>query len=238
MLAKTIYKYVSYALLFLNLFFLSAVISFQISLKGEMVTLPDLSGNTLAESKAILTGKKLYLVQSGLQLSNRWESGKVISQEPLAGSKIKINKIVKVILSAGKEKVIVPQLTGKNIQAVTQILKDLGLRKGKISHVHTPKYAAGKIIAQHPFSFDEVAKNSPISLLVSQGENEKKYLMPDLIGKKATAVIAKLKELDFRVGDVRYSFYPGLEPGIIIKQFPPLGFRIQKRNLITLEVSK
>ena len=62
--------------------------------------------------------------------------------------------------------------------------------------------------------------------------------MPDLIGKKSAPVISKLKRMDFRVGVVRYSYYPGLEPGIIIKLLPPHGYRIQKNNLITLEVSK
>jgi len=62
--------------------------------------------------------------------------------------------------------------------------------------------------------------------------------MPDLIGKKAEIVRAKLKELDFRVEDIRYTSYPGLEAGITIKQFPPQGYLIQKKYPITLEVSK
>jgi len=67
---------------------------------------------------------------------------------------------------------------------------------------------------------------------------EKKYLMPDLIGKQTEIVIARLRELNFRVEDARRTYYPGLDPGIIIKQFPPHGFMIQKNFPITLEVSK
>ena len=62
--------------------------------------------------------------------------------------------------------------------------------------------------------------------------------MPDLIGKKAQATITKLQALGFKVADVRHVFYPGLDAGIIIKQFPPHGYGIAKRNLITLEVSR
>lgn len=62
--------------------------------------------------------------------------------------------------------------------------------------------------------------------------------MPDLLGKRADFVRAKLKEMEFNVGDVRYAYYPRLESGIVIKQFPRHGYLIQKRNLITLEVSK
>ncbi len=55
--------------------------------------------------------------------------------------------------------------------------------------------------------------------------------MPDLIGRDARVVIARLHELDFKIGDIRYSYYPGLGKGVIIKQSPPNGYRIQKRNL-------
>jgi len=227
-----------FILIFLNLFFLSAILSYQFTMKGEMTTVPDLEGKTFDQAKEELFQKKLSIAQSGLQVHEKWERGKIIFQDPQAGSKIKLNKVVKVILSTGKEKVLVPNLIGKSFQTINQTLQESGLRKGKISHVHTPKYAAGKIMAQFPQQGEEVGRDTYISFLVSQGEIEKKYLMPDLIGKRAETVVAKLKEMDFRVGDIRYVLYPGLESGIIIKQFPTQGFRIQKRNLITLEVSK
>ena len=73
----------------------------------------------------------------------------------------------------------------------------------------------------------------------TEGEKEEKYVMPDLIGKHADRVTAYLKKKGFRVSDLRESFYPGIESGIIINQlFPKPGYPVQKRTLITLEVSK
>lgn len=235
---KKLYDFSFYILLLLVIFFLCANISYQIVLKGEMVNLPDLTDKTMAEAKAILAKKKLSLVQKGVQFDNHRENGKIILQDPSSGSKIKINKIVRVILSAGSEKVIVPQLVGKNLQTIDSILEEMGLRKGKVSQVHTAQYAAGKIIVQQPQPLEDIGRNSRLSFLVSQGQREKRYLMPDLIGKRADRVIVKLKAMEFRVEDLRYAYYPGLGSGIVIKQSPPQGFRIQKRNLITLEVSK
>lgn len=235
---KKIFNSLIYILIFLNIIFLSSILSYQVTLKGEMVTLPGLIGKSLEEAKNELARKKLSIAQRGVQFNNRWEKGKVIYQDPSPNSKIKINKVVKVILSAGSEKVEAPRLIGQNLQSIGEILREAGLRKGKTSQVHTSRFAAGKIIAQYPLASEEVGRNTNVSLLVSQGENEKKYLMPDLIGKRADFVIAKLKEMNFNVGDVRYAYYPRLGSGIVIKQTPPHGYRIQKRNLITLEVSK
>jgi len=235
---KKIYKIALLTLLVLNTFIISAFLSFSLILKGENVSVPDLLGMTLDQAAAELSVKKLFVEQNGVQLHEYLEQGKIIGQEPPANTKVKINETVKVIISAGKEKVFVPRLIGINLQDINTILVKNELRRGRISHVHTPKYAAGKVIAQYPLENEEVPIDTRVSLLISQGEKEQKYLMPDLIGKRASVIISSLKRMGFNVGDVRFQLYRGLESGIIIKQTPPQGFRIQKRNLITLEVSK
>ncbi len=238
MTINKIFKYSVITLSTLILFFLSALIAYQVTLSGEMVTIPDLTTKSMEEAKEILMEKKLFVIKSGIELHERIDKEKIIAQDPLAGSKVKINTAVKVVLSAGKEKVIVPRFIGRSLQAIGPEIIEAGLMKGKISHVHTPAYAAGKIVSQHPLDNEEVARGSRISFLVSQGEREKKFLMPDLIGKRASVVIEKLKELEFNIGHIRYSYYPGLDSGIIINQYPEPGSRIQRRNLITMEVSK
>ncbi len=224
-------------LLLANVFFLSAVIAFQITKKGEMITVPNLYGMSFPEARKELSKLRVSVIQVGIKLHDDLEQGLIISQEPANGSKIKLNQVVRVVVSAGKKKIIVPDLTGRTLESIPTTFQEIQLRKGRVSHVHTSKYAAGKIISQYPSAGQEVGINSKVDLLVSQGEWEKKYLMPDLLGKRSKIVIAVLRERGFRVGDIRRSYYPGLESGIIIDQIPKPGDRIQKRNIIRLEVS-
>lgn len=236
---KLFYEYGQTLILFLTVFFLSAIVSSRIITKGEMVTVPDLTGKTVAEARPELARKNLSLQEKGVEFNDRWERGRIIFQEPSAGSKIRTNKTVKIVLSGGSELVEIPRLGGRSLEAAAKTLTELGLEKGKISQIHTDQYAAGRIIAQDPPpSPQKIKRLTPINFLVSQGEREQKYLMPDLIGKKAQAMIDRLGAVGFKVADVRYVFYPGLDAGIIIKQFPPQGYGIAKRNLITLEVSR
>jgi serine/threonine-protein kinase len=238
MLNKKPIDYALYTLIYLILFFLTADLSSQIILRGELVSLPDLQGKSLEQARLELAAKKTALAIRGYQSDSRYEKGKILSQEPGPRSRVKANRTVSVIVSSGSESVTVPRLEGRSLETATQTLKSVGLRKGRISQIHTRQYAAGRIIAQQPPASEAIGRNAPVDILVSQGAWEARYIMPDLIEKNADAVIRQLKTLDFQVAEVHSSYYPGLGPGIIIKQSPAHGFRVQKRNQITLEVSK
>lgn len=238
MATKNIIKFILLLETALILFLASALITTSLILKGEIVTVPNLRGKTLDEGRTLLSRNLLSLSFTGTEFDSEIEKGLIISQDPPAGSKIKANRMVKVIVSAGSEIVEIPDLLGKSLETAVQTLASVGLSRGTISQVHSRQYPAGRIIAQAPKPGGKVKRMTAINLLISQGEQELKYVMPDLIGQRVDQAVARLNELGFRVANVRSSYYPGLEPGIIIKQTPPHGFPVQKRNLISLEVSK
>jgi beta-lactam-binding protein with PASTA domain len=185
-----------------------------------------------------LEPKKTALAIQDYRFDARYEKGRILAQDPPANSRMRANRAVKVIVSEGSELVTVPKLEGHSMEWAGQSLRDTGLRMGRISQIHTSQYAAGRIIAQQPSASEIVGRNARVNFLASQGAWEARYIMPDLIEMKAASVMRQLKAMDFQVTEVHYSYYPGLGPGIIIKQSPVHGFRVQKRNLITLEVSK
>jgi len=238
MAKKLLYNLALSSLLFLILFFLSAVIFSQILLKSEAVTVPDLTGETVAQARAELAKKDLSVAQSGTELSDRWERGLIVRQDPAAGSRIRVTKVVRVVTSSGSEKVTVPDLAGKSLDEALTMLQAAGLLKGKLTQVHTPRLAAGRVLDQKPEPGSVVERSLPVGLLLSQGDVDDRYIMPDLIGLKADGVIGRLNALGFKVADIRYVYYPGAAAGIVVKQDPPSGFRVKKRNRISLEVSR
>jgi serine/threonine-protein kinase len=226
-------------LVFFVVFFLSAILASRFIQKGDFISVPDLAGKTVAEAGAELAGKRLALQEDGTEFSDQFERGRIVLQDPPAGSRIRVNRNIKVVVSGGSEMIEVPQLTGRSLEAAVKTLAEIGLLKGQISQIHTPQHAAGRIIAQEPAAGSpRVKRNSTLDLLVSQGELEPKYIMPDLIERQATTTIARLNGLGFRVADIRYSYYPGHDPGTIINQFPRAGYSVSKRSLISLEVSR
>jgi serine/threonine-protein kinase len=235
---SVLYRVALYSTLFLIVFFLAAILFSQVVLKGETVAVPDLTGMSVPQARTELAKKDLSVAQRGAEFNDRWDRGLIVRQDPAPDSRVRVTKVVQVIVSAGSQKVTVPGLQGKSLEAVLTMLQSTGLVKGKLTQIHTSRYPAGRVIAQKPAADEVVERNAPVGLLLSQGAREDRYVMPDLIERRADRTISLLKSLDFKVADIQYRYYPGRSSGFIVGQFPPAGYKIQKRNLITLEVSR
>lgn len=225
-------------LVFLNLFFFGAVLISQVVLKGESVTVPEITGKTMAEARSDLIKKDLTLSSRGTEFSDTVDKGLIINQDPPAGTPLRVTGAVKVVFSSGSRSVKVPDLIGKSLETCMSALHDSGLIRGYIAQIHTKRYPAGRVLAQKPDADAAADRNAPVNLLVSQGGQEDWFIMPDVTSKKATALIGQLKTSGFQVADVHYVYYPGVPSGVIVGQDPPSGYRIQKRSRISLEVSR
>jgi len=225
-------------LVFFNLFFLGAVISSQVILKGETVSVPELVGKTLSAARAELARKDLNLSHRGSDFSEIHDKGLVISQDPAAHSSIRVTGTVRVVTSSGSRSVKVPALLEKSLEQSMTLLQEAGLVRGYISQIHSGRFPAGRIIDQKPDPEVMVERNAPVNLLISQGGQDHWYIMPRLLERRSDRVIGLLKKDGFQVADLHYVYYPGITSGIIVGQDPPFGYRIQKRSRISLEVSR
>jgi beta-lactam-binding protein with PASTA domain len=51
-------------------------------------------------------------------------------------------------------------------------------------------------------------------------------------------VLEILERAGLKVTDVRYRSYPGVAPGIVLRQSPPAGQRVSSRAALSLDVSR
>ncbi len=232
------FKILIAVLVLLDLFFLGSVLVTHFILKGETVQVPDLMGKTISEARTTLSRKDLGLVARGTEYSDTVEQGLILSQDPPAGSALRVTGAVRVVTSSGSRKVAVPDLVGKSQEASMTMLREAGLIRGFIAQIHTSRFPAGRIIAQKPGPGSPADRRSPVNLLISQGGQDDWFIMPDLINRKAERAASSLKKAGFQIAELHYVYYPGQPSGIIVNQDPPFGYRIQKRSRISLEVSR
>jgi beta-lactam-binding protein with PASTA domain len=62
--------------------------------------------------------------------------------------------------------------------------------------------------------------------------------MPDLIGRPALTVLETLRAAGLKVTEVRYRTYPGAAAGLVLRQSPLSGYRVNPQTAISLDVSQ
>jgi beta-lactam-binding protein with PASTA domain len=239
---KWLWSIISGFLMIIALIFVTATtayITMVLSIKGENVSVPDLYKMTTEDAVRLLSDLDLKLKISDEHIfSKDIEEGRVMRQEPAAGTSVKRNVSIRVVLSAGIKTIIVPSLVGNSARDAAAVFAKNGLNLTNISEIYCNYMISNNIIAQEPLPGSAMIKGSRVNILVSLGAREKVYVMPDLIGQDYSRVINRLEGAGFRIGNVFYHDYPGAEPRIIIMQFPKAGYSIHKSDIINLWVSK
>jgi eukaryotic-like serine/threonine-protein kinase len=217
-------------------YFVFAAGAVRIALRAREVTVPDLTSHTTSEASAMTAPLGLTLREDELRRPDaKIGAGRIITQDPAAGSVARRARTIRVWLSAGQRAAIVPALTGETERAAQLRLSQNGLALSSISEIRSYAYPADVVVAQQPAA--QVAGSS-VTLLVNRGAPAATYVMPDLIGVSGDRAAEVLRARGFRVAVVGSNPYPGISPGVVIRQNPQAGYQIAPGEPISLEVSR
>jgi eukaryotic-like serine/threonine-protein kinase len=215
---------------------LFAAASMRIALRAREVTIPDLTNRTANDATALASDLGLTLrVDETRRPDPKIAAGRVLAQEPAAGSIARRQRSVRIWLSAGQRSATVPKLVGETERTAQLRLAQDGLTLSGIAEIRSGSFAQDVVIAQMPPA-KSAAGN--VSLLVNRGERGASYVMPDLIGVNGDRAAEILRSRGFRVAVVGSNPYPGVAAGVVIRQGPQAGFQIGPGEPISLEVSR
>src|SRR5437867_3042390 len=115
----------------------SALTAMRFAIRGREVEVPQLAGKTKDEAEEILKGRSLRLkVSSSSRFSSEVPEGKVLEQIPPSGTRIKVDRTVKVLLSLGERRYAVPALVGTSLRAAQLTLVQRRLQLGNTLYAH------------------------------------------------------------------------------------------------------
>jgi serine/threonine-protein kinase len=217
---------------------LSALTTMRVVLKAQEVSVPSLVGRRVPDAGSLAARNRLLLRVEGKRNDPRMAADLIIEQDPPAGSLLKTQRSVRVWVSLGPRRLSVPAVEGESLRSGRLTLEQAGVNVGRVLEV-TNAAEEGTILLQRPPAgeTDHLAEEGA-SLLVSLGPGNRDFVMPDLIGRRADAVITWLREAGLNVTDVNYRPYLGVEPGIVLRQTPPSGYRVTPRAAVALDVSR
>ncbi|MCU0241960.1 MAG: PASTA domain-containing protein [Vicinamibacteria bacterium] len=214
----------------------SSLITMRVILKSQDVMTPDITRLPLKEAQDVLAHYRLSMRVASKRIDAQAAQDHVISQDPPAGARLKAHRTVKVVISLGPPKRVVPPVEGMGQRTARLVLDQAGFQIARVVEVDS-RLAEGTVLRQRPGS-DAPTTQKDVSLLVSRGPRSFDYLMPDMIGQPIDKILDDLQRAGLKVGDIRYRAYPGVAPGIVLRHEPPAGHRVSNRIPITLDVSK
>lgn len=204
--------------------------------RSGVVEVPSLTGLPLEDAEAALREMGLTLREVGGIYDAEMLEGRVVKQEPAAGTSVRKARSVSVVLSKGPDMATVPELQGESLRHARMLLSRMGLGQGSVAHTYSAQMPADYVIGTDPPAGTALHKGSTVSMLVSLGAEGADFVMPDLRGLPLYDTVFALEDMGFSitiVGSRRPSLFNRREATIDMQR-PLPGKRIRKGDEIQL----
>lgn len=166
-----------------------------------------------------------------------WESGRIVSQRPLPGARVKRGRTIELSKSAGNPEVVAPRVVGRVPRDADVALVEQELAGGRVVWTHDPDYPQGQVFAQRPRAGSTVLKGQPVDMLVSLGPVPVRYRMPRFEGLPEREARRRIVEAGLNLNAIELTNVPGATPDHVLDQSPMPGEPVEKRTPVILRVA-
>lgn len=203
---------------------------------GKDIEAPDFKNMTLKEAKLAAKEYKLHIKKGDEVVSEDVEKGKIVSQNPEAGTTIKTGSTITVNISNGLGDGSVPDLRGKKQSELADYLEAAGFKLGTVSEEASDQ-EKGTVLSQDPSAGDEVEKGTAINVVVSDG-SKAKATVPYLVGKSVNDAQSALSKAGLSLGSISYEYSSTYAEGEVIWQQYDANAQLDKGTSVRIRVSK
>jgi serine/threonine-protein kinase len=216
-----------------GVFFLTG---FAVASRAREVRVPDVRGKSVADARAALDAVGLSLAIDPVRRSDpKVPANAVLTQEPDPGTTLRRQRTVNIRVSDGLRDPLLPSVVGQAEPTATAMITQAGASVATRIDIRSADDPVNAVVAQDPPAKDRA---QAVSLLINRGIPDPSFVMPDLIGTVGAKSAEVLRSHNFRVADPTQVSYPGLPPGVVVRQTPQAGYRVTMGELIVLEVSR
>jgi beta-lactam-binding protein with PASTA domain len=199
------------------------------------VTVPDVVDLTQAAAESAIEGAGLVVGAVQTAISESVPAGRVMSQNPGAGSSVDAGSSVALVVSIGPTAVTVPDVLGLSQAAAESAIGDAGLLVGPISTSSSNTVPEGHVISQDPGGGASVAPGASVALVISSGLPL--VTVPEVVGMTQSAAENEIEGAGLVVGPVETASSDTVPAGRVISQEPDGGVRVASGASVALVVS-
>jgi len=257
---RSFFRFAVLALVLLIVAMISGLTAMRLAIHGQEVAVPALVGLTPSEAERTVSGPGLQIFIERQYYSPQVPEGRIMSQLPMPGTKVRRGWQVRVAQSLGPTRVAVPDVTGQSEHAAELNIRRRGLDVASMAAVPMPEIPADQVLAQNPTANAAQLIAPKISLLVTAGAPPQAFVMPSFVGQPLGSVSRTLQDAGFRLGNVSVAAIvesPGDQTGaaqqpgapappappaqatpasIILSQVPGAGQKVGAGTAVSFEV--
>jgi eukaryotic-like serine/threonine-protein kinase len=221
----------------------SALFAMRFAIHGSEVSVPKLIGLTPQQAETTAAAAGVVTTIEDKFYSSDVPEGRVVSQSPAAGVKVRRGWRVRLAESLGRQRIEIPNVVGQSSRAAEINIKRRGLELSTLAIADIAAGPEGQVIAQNP-----PANATPVapkmSVLLSNPQRERAYVMPSFLGRHFADVTTQIEAAGFHLGTVttldesRNSGANSLPAGTIVRQTPAPGQKIAAGESISFEITR
>ena len=256
---KSVFRFVTLALVLVMVALVSALTAMRFAIHGQEVAVPAVVGLSPAEAERAVGGLGLQIEIERQYYSPQIAEGRIMSQLPLPGTKVRRGWQIRVARSMGPMRVAIPDVTGQSERAAEFNIRRRGLDLVSTAATQMPGMPGDLVLAQSPPANASQVAAPKISLLLTAGADPQTFVMPSFVGSPLGSASRVLQDAGFKLGNVSVAAQnsaavagetatpvaPSAVPqtpaqaspaSIIVSQVPPAGQKVAVGAVVSFEV--
>jgi eukaryotic-like serine/threonine-protein kinase len=223
----------------------STLISMRFAIHGREVSIPDFRGLAPAEAERLAFTHGLELERSDHFYSATVPAGRILSQQPEPGTRVRRGWRVQAAESLGPQLIEIPTVLGLSPRAAEINLRRRGLELGESAEIPTAGVAPQAILAQTPAAGAQGVASPRVSLLYAAAPPEPAYAMPDLTGMTLSQATGMVNASGLKIvaatqtgNNTTLATPQSFGAAVVVGQTPAAGSRVTPGTNVALEVTR
>jgi serine/threonine-protein kinase len=202
---------------------------------GSRVVVPSTVGASQTEVSAALDPLGLISMVVEKQFSEEIPEGRVIQSIPEGGGRIDQGGTVKLVISKGPERFILPAVAGLTPEAAQNLIGKLPLTLQPLAEEFSTTVPKGYVIDSNPPTGEKLKRGASVIIRVSKGVEQ--TALSSYVGKSSDQALNELQDAGFAVTST-YGYSETRLAGEVISQKPAGGGTADKGSAVALVISK
>lgn len=201
---RRFFRWVLKVLILIVIGLVSFLTAMRFAIHGREAAVPNFVGLAPVQAEQVALSNGLLLSREDRFYSSEIPVGRIVSQEPPPGTKVRRGWRVRIAESLGPQRVTIPSVIGDSERAAELNLQRRGLDVGSVSTISSPELPQDQIVAQSPPPDAQGIVSPKVNLLYNApAAAEKSFVMPDFVGAKLADAAVAVTDAGMKMGGVR-----------------------------------